>query len=231
MGIDINYSNVRNVIIDNDRKIVQTENEELQAKSIIIASGAKPQKLDVPGEIKFTGKGVSYCATCDGPFFKKRNVAVIGGGNSAVAEALVLSGIADNVYVVHRRNELRAETILQNRAFATENIEFICDSVVEQIKGNNKVEQIVVRNIITGKVEEIPVNGVFIYVGIKPNTDFIDVAKTEDGFIVTDNDMQSSVEGIYAAGDCRTTPLRQVITAVGDGAIAAYYANNYVKGI
>ena len=218
---------------DGDKKIISTDEGEFETKTIIIATGANPRHLGVPGEEELAGRGVSYCATCDGPFFRGKNIAVIGGGDTAITDALILSNLASKVYVVHRRDELRASQVLKDRAFSKNNIEFVCDTVLEEIVGsddvNGSVEKVILKNVNSGDIKEMAMDGVFIYVGIVPNTDFVDVDKTSEGFIFTNEKMESSIEGIYAAGDCRVTSLRQVVTAVSDGAIAAASAHEFVS--
>jgi thioredoxin reductase (NADPH) len=201
--------------------------------AIIIASGASPKKLGVPGEDTFYGKGVSACATCDGPFFKDSVVAAVGGGDTAVQESLFLTKFAKKVYLIHRRDQLRAEAILQERALANEKIEFLWDSVLTGIKGLTDVEKISVQNLKTGDTKEIAVEGCFIWVGILPNAEFLPevVALDQYGFIIVDTNMQTSVAGVYAAGDVRSTPLRQIATAVGDAAIAAFSAEHYLQNV
>lgn len=216
----------------NPKRIV-TKEFEISAKTVIIATGAKPMKLGVKGEQEFTGKGVSYCAVCDGAFYKDKIVAVVGGGNSAVEEAMYLTKFALKVYIIHRRNELRADKIIQERAFLNPKIEFIWDSVVEEINGKNNVQSISIRNLKTNNTEMMHVDGVFPYIGITPNVDYINgqIEQDSKGFIVTDETMKTSVDGVYAVGDVRTTPLRQVITAASDGAIGAVYAIKYLESI
>lgn len=229
-GITIKKADVRKVEDAGDKKIVITQEEELYALAVIIATGANPKLLGVPGERKLLGKGVSYCATCDAPFFADQEVLVVGGGESAVTDALILSGIASKVYVAHRRDSLRACKVLQQRAFAKANIEFIWDAVVEEIIGEDAVEKVVLRNLKTDEKTEKKIDGVFIYVGIDPNTGIVELDKNGKGFIKTNVRMETSVKGIYAAGDCRVTPLWQVVTAVSDGAVAAVSAQEYVTG-
>lgn len=212
-------------------KIVKTTEGDIEAKAVIIASGTTPKKLDVKGELEFTGRGVSYCATCDGFFFRDKIVVVVGGGDSAVTEAIFLTRMAKKVVVVHRRDRLRAEKINQEHAFANPRISFVWDSVVEEIAGKNIVEKVIVRNVKTNAVSELKTDGVFIYVGLIPNTGFADVEKDERGFIVPYPGQATSVKGIFVAGDCRVTPLRQIVTAVGDGAIAAVSAEKYIEGL
>ncbi len=216
----------------NPKRIV-TKEFEISAKTVIIATGAKPMKLGVKGEQEFTGKGVSYCAVCDGAFYKDKIVAVVGGGNSAVEEAMYLTKFALKVYIIHRRNELRADKIIQERAFSNPKIEFIWDSVVEEINGKNNVQSISIRNLKTNNTEMMHVDGIFPYIGITPNVDYINgqIEQDSKGFIVTDETMKTSVDGVYAVGDVRTTPLRQVITAASDGAIGAVYAIKYLESI
>lgn len=210
-------------------KIIKASEGDIETKSVIIASGTTPRKLGVKGEIEFTGRGVSYCATCDGFFFRDKNVVVIGGGDSAITEAIFLTKMAKKVYVIHRRDELRAEKINQERAFENPKIEIVWDSVVEEIAGDQVVKKVIVKNVKTNEISELITDGVFIYVGLLPNTDFTDVKKDEWGFILANDKMETSVKGIFVAGDCRATPLRQIATAVGDGAIAAVSAEKYIE--
>lgn len=210
-------------------KIVKTTETDIETKAVIIASGTTPKKLGVKGEPDFTGRGVSYCATCDGFFFRDKVVVVVGGGNSAITEAIFLTKMAKKVYVVHRRDKLRAEKINQERAFANSKISFVWDSVLLEISGKQVVEKVIVRNVKTNETSEIKTDGVFIYVGLIPNTTFVNVKKDELGFIVANDKMETSVKGIFVAGDCRITPLRQIATAVGDGAIAANSAEKYIE--
>lgn len=219
--------------VDLKTKTIVTNEYEFKAKTIIIATGAQPMKLGVPGEKEFVGRGVSYCAVCDGAFYKNKVVAVVGGGNAAVEEAMYLTKFADKVYVIHRRNELRADKIVQERAFKNDKIEFIWDSVVKEIKGDNLVNTAVLENVKTKESSNLSVNGVFPYIGMTPNVENISGQLQQDarGFIVTDETMATSVEGVFAIGDVRTTPLRQVITAAADGAIGAVYAVKYLESL
>ena len=210
-------------------KVVKTLEGDIETKSVIIASGTTPKRLGAKGELEFTGRGVSYCATCDGFFFRDKVVVVIGGGDSAITEAIYLTKMAKQVIVVHRRDELRAEKINQEHAFSNPKISFVWDSVLEEIKGKNIVETVVLRNVKTNETSELKTDGVFIYVGLIPNTSFADVKKDEWGFIIANGKMETSVPGIFVAGDCRVTPLRQITTAVGDGAIAAVSAERYLE--
>ncbi|OLA76521.1 MAG: thioredoxin-disulfide reductase [Candidatus Melainabacteria bacterium 35_41] len=214
----------------NSKRIITSENE-FTAKTIIIATGAQPMKLGVPGEKEFVGRGVSYCAVCDGAFYRNKVVAVVGGGNAAVEEAMYLTKFADKVYLVHRRDELRADKIVQERAFKNEKIEFVWNSIVTEIKGENLVDTVVLENVKTHEVSNLSVNGVFPYIGIVPNVENISGQLLQDagGFIITDETMATSVEGVFAVGDVRKTPLRQVITAASDGAVGAVYAVKYIE--
>jgi thioredoxin reductase (NADPH) len=209
---------------------VKTEGDSFWGRAVIIATGTSPRKLGVPGEDTFTGRGVSYCAVCDGAFYKDKVVAVVGGGDSAIVEAIYLTRFASKVYVVHRRNQLRAERILQERAFSNPKISFIWDTVVQSIEGEKKVELLRLKNVKTGEISEIYTDGVFIYIGSIPNSSMVKglVELDENGFIITDNLMRTSVPGIFAAGDVRNTTFRQLATAVGDGAIAANTAEKYL---
>jgi thioredoxin reductase (NADPH) len=201
--------------------------------AVIAAVGADWRKLGVPGEAAFTGRGVSYCATCDGPFYRNKHVIVIGGGDTSIQEAVFLTHFAEKVTVVHRRDRLRATKILQERAFANGKIEFIWDSVVEEIAGRDFVEGVRVKNLKTGTVKNIAADGVFVFVGITPNT-LIFKGITEldqSGYIITDGNMQTSAKGIFACGDCTSKLLRQVVTACGDGATAAFSAQLYVEAL
>jgi thioredoxin reductase (NADPH) len=210
-------------------KIIKTTEGDIETKSVIIASGTTPKKLGAKGEIEFTGRGVSYCATCDGFFFRDKVVVVIGGGDSAITEAIYLTKMAKKVIVVHRRDELRAEKINQEHAFSNPKISFIWDSALVEIVGKKIVEKVMLRNLKTNEISEIKTDGVFIYVGLIPNTGFADVKKDEWGFIIANEKMETSVKGIFVAGDCRVTPLRQIATAVGDGAIAAVSTGKYLE--
>ena len=222
---------IQKVDLASEIKTVTTLNGEFRAKSIIIATGAQPKKLGVKGEKEFLGRGVSYCAVCDGAFYKEKVVAVVGGGNAAVEEAMYLTRFADKVYLIHRRNELRADKIVQERAFKNEKLEFVYDTVVKEIQGDDLVTHAVIENVKTGEIKDLPINGIFPYIGFTPNVELFNgqVEQDGNGFIITDDKMQTSVKGVYAVGDVRTTPLRQVITAAADGAVAAVYAGRYVE--
>lgn len=217
--------------IDLAKKKIYTKEYEFSAKSIIIATGAQPMKLGVKGEKEFVGRGVSYCAVCDGAFYKDKIVAVVGGGNSAIEEAMYLTKFAKKVYVIHRRDKLRADKILQEKAFKNKKIEFIWNSIVLEIQGESTVKSIVLKNLQTDKISELKIDGIFPYIGISPNTELFSGQLNQDkyGFIITDTTMATSVDGVYAIGDVRNTPLRQVVTAASDGAIGATYALRYIE--
>jgi len=199
--------------------------------SVIIASGAKAREIGVPGENKFKGKGISYCGVCDAPFFKDKDVVVVGGGDTAVEEALYISKFAKNIKLVHRRDRLRATKILQERAFENDKIEFVWDSVVTEILGDNTVTGVKVKNIKINSENEIKCNGVFIFIGLVPNTHFAEnlVDMDERKYIIVDPSMKTSKDGIFACGDCIKKDLRQIVTATGDGANAGYSAQLYVE--
>ncbi|MCL4478084.1 MAG: thioredoxin-disulfide reductase [Deltaproteobacteria bacterium] len=230
-GLEIKDSGVTGIKADSETKRVDTTDGHLTTKTIIIGSGAENLKLNVNGEKQFTGKGVSYCATCDAAFFRDREVVVVGGGDTAIGEAIFLTKFAKKIYIIHRRDKLRAVKILQERAFAMQSIEFIWDTVITEIKGNKYVESVSLKNIKTGDVTEKKIDGVFVFIGTKPNTDFVKglVSLDENGYIITNENMETNIPGIFAAGDVRTKLLRQVATAVGDGAISAYSAEKYIE--
>jgi thioredoxin reductase (NADPH) len=228
-GLTIVDEEVMKITDEHGSKTVKTRDKSYTARSVIVASGAKPRKLGVKGEEKLIGRGVSFCAICDGRFFQNRDVCVVGGGDSAVQEALYLSKLARRVYVIHRRSQLRTVKVTQERALSNPKLEFVWDSVVEEVSGDDKVESILVRNVKNEKERRLDVDGVFVYVGVSPNTDFIDVKKDANGFIITNELLETSMRGAYAAGDCRVKPLRQVATAVGDGALAAFQAGRFME--
>ncbi|MCQ1535839.1 thioredoxin-disulfide reductase [Methanosarcina sp. KYL-1] len=234
-GVETRITEVLSVRSEGAKKVVSTDGGGLEAKAVILATGANPKHLGVPGEEALIGKGVSYCATCDGPFFRNKTVVVVGGGDSALTDALILSRIAKQVYLVHRRDRLKAAKVLQERAFSAPNIEFIYNTAVREIVGSTgeirRVEKVILENLKSGEVRELPTNGIFIYIGIRPNTEIVDVDKDERGFIRTGRWMESSEKGIYAIGDCRDTPIWQLVTAVSDGAVAATAVNEYLESL
>lgn len=231
LDLEIKMEGVESITTDGEVKVVKTTEGEYRTKAVIVATGAKPRPLGVPGEKEFTGKGVSYCATCDGPFFRNRTVVVVGGGDTAVKEAVYLSKIADKVYLVHRRDQLRAEKILQEKAINSDKIEILWSHVLLEITGEGGVDHAIVKNLKTEEVTTLDVHGAFIFVGINPTTGFVDVEKDDQRFIIANPKMETSVPGIFVAGDCRNTPLLQVSTAVGDGATAAFIAEDYIDNL
>lgn len=214
-------------------KIVETTEGVFRSKTVIIACGAHPTKLGVKGEDEYIGRGVSYCAVCDGAFYQDKIVAVIGGGNTAVEEGIYLTKFAKKVYIIHRRDELRADKIIQERAFANDKIEFVWNSNVKEIQGEDVVKSIVLENTKTGDIQNLSTDGVFPFIGFTPNIKEINgqVEQDAQGFIITDETMKTSLDGVYAAGDVRKTPLRQVITAASDGAVSAVYAGKYIESL
>jgi len=234
-GAEFVYGNVEKIeVLDEKTKLVKTDSGELEAPVVIIATGSESRKLGVPGEEQYSGRGVSYCAVCDGAFYKDRDVVVIGGGDSAVEEGMYLANLTASVNVVHRRDSLRAQKILQERAFKNDKIKFTWDTVVEEIQGDEqKVTGVKAKNVKTGETTTIPADGVFIYVGVIPLSEpFKELGITdEQGWIKTDELMQTSLPGVYAIGDVRAKELRQITTAVGDGSIAGQQAFNYLESL
>ncbi len=231
-GVEIETNTVESVDFSGPDKQLVLSDRTVRAKAVILATGAFPRKLGVPGELEFYGRGISTCATCDAPFFRNSVVAAVGGGDTAVQESIFLTKFASKVYLIHRRNALRATKILQERAMANEKIEILWDSVVSEIKGTDAgVNAVSIKNVKTGVIRDLSVDGCFMWVGIVPNTGFLNgaVAVDPSGFVMVNARMETSVSGVYAAGDVRNTPLRQVATAVGDSAIAAFEAAKYIE--
>jgi thioredoxin reductase (NADPH) len=231
-GLETLAAEVTGIRLDGEKKTLSTGQGDYTARAIIVAGGSERQKLGVPGEAEFTGRGVSYCATCDGAFFRDKPVAVVGGGNAAITEALELTRFASKVTVIHRRHELRATKIVQEKAFAEPKIEFLWDSAVEAVLGNAFVEKIRVNNLKTVEKKDLPVDGVFVNVGSRPATEYFKglLELDANGAVIVNEDMETSVAGIFAAGDIRSRSIRQVIGAAGDGAIAAVSAGKYLHG-
>ena len=231
LGVEHLFGLVEKIEDRGDFKEIITEDERFEAKTVIIASGANHRHLGVPGEEDYNSRGVSYCAVCDGAFFRDEDLLVVGGGDSAVEEAIFLTRFAKSVTIVHRRDELRAQKVLQDRAFANEKIRFVWDSVVESIHGDErKVTGVTFKNVKTGEISQAEFGGIFIYVGLDPVSEFAaDLGITDEaGWILTDHQMKTSVAGIYAVGDVRQKDLRQITTAVGDGAIASQEVYKYL---
>jgi thioredoxin reductase (NADPH) len=226
------FAEVESLSREGDRFVVKTSGGLYESMGIIVATGTEPKKMGIPGESEFVGRGVSYCATCDGMFFKNLDVAVIGGGDAAVEEGLLLANIARKVYIIHRRKTLRAQKILQDRALMNNKIEFLWNKRPVEIAGKNQVENIVVEDTQTQARSSVSVSGVFLYIGSMPNTGFLrGLAEADDaGFIITDEELATKTEGLFVAGDVRKKTLRQIATAVGDGALAAVNLEKYVLG-
>jgi len=231
LEVAIEMEQAKGIEKDNKTIIVLTDRGEIAARALIIASGASWKKLNVAGENELTGKGVSYCATCDGILFRDREIVVAGGGDTAIEEALFLTKFVKHLHIIHRRSELRATKILGERALANPKISFIWDTVITKIIGEKAVTAVELLNKKTGETNIFPTQGVFILIGNEPNTGFVPdfVAKTREGQIVTNLRMETSVPGIYAAGDVRAESIRQVVAATGDGATAAWYADKYIE--
>ncbi|UCD86084.1 MAG: thioredoxin-disulfide reductase [Deltaproteobacteria bacterium] len=230
-GLEIAQGRVERLTLNGDHKGIRTDDKEYTAKAAIIATGSRPNNLGVPGEEKFKGKGVSYCATCDGAFFRDAEIAVVGGGDSAIKEALFLTKFARKINVIHRRSELRAEKVIQEKALGNEKIEFVWDSVVEEIGGEKMVEYLNLKKVKGDERVRLKVEGVFVYIGNRPNSDFLQgvIELDEKGYVKAGDNTETSSPGIFAAGDVRTKLLRQVATAVGDGATAAMAAEEYIS--
>ena len=229
-GLKTLMAEVTGIELQGEQKIIRTSEGDFIAKAVIIASGSERQKLGVPGEEEFAGKGVSYCAICDAAFFREQPVVVVGGGDTAITEALHLTRFASRVTVIHRRDQLRSGRILQEKAFAQPKIEFRWDSIVEKIEGGDLVKGIRLRQVKTGEESALDVAGIFISIGLRPNTDYLKGILTLDvtGLIITDEKMETEIPGIFAAGDVRHNSARQAITAAGDGATAAIYAEKFI---
>ncbi len=233
-GVDFIFEEAINIEEKDKKFFIHTSSgNTYSCLAVIIATGAKYKELNVPGESKLKGRGVSNCATCDGAFYKNMDVAVVGGGDTAVEEAIFLTRFVNKVYLIHRRDRLRAAKIIQDKAFNNSKIQFVYDTVVEEIIGDKKVEAIKTKNLKTNEIKVFPVSGVFVFIGLVPNTDLVKSILDIDemGYIKTDIEMNTSKQGIFACGDCIQKKLRQVITAAGDGAIAAYNAQHYVEKI
>jgi thioredoxin reductase (NADPH) len=211
--------------------VIETEGEKLLAKAVIVATGAQPRMLGVSGEFDYLGRGVSYCATCDGAFYRGKTIAVVGGGDAAVEEAIFLTRFAKKVLIIHRRGELRATKVIQQRAFENKKIEFVWHSVVEEITGRDFVETLLLKDVRTQEKTNLKVGGIFIYVGLMPQSGLVkDIVKLDEtGYIVTDENMQTTLKGVFAAGDVRQKLLRQIVTAAADGAIAAVAAEKHLE--
>lgn len=234
LGMKLEQVETKGIELDEEKKIIHTlSDKKFSAPAVIIASGTEPSKLGAEGETTFVGRGVSYCATCDAPFFKDREIMVVGGGNTALEETLHLVKFVSKVYLVHRRGMLRAEKILQERAFRNPKVEIIFRSVVTMIYGDSQVEGVNLKNLETGKIKKVPCSGIFISVGLKPNTEFIRglIECDKKGFVKTRANLETNVPGIFACGDVRKNLLKQVVVACGEGALAAASAEKYINKI
>jgi thioredoxin reductase (NADPH) len=229
-GLEIKMAEVTALELDDGLKVVKTAGSSYTADTVIIAGGSEHARLGVPGEAELVGRGLSFCATCDGPFFRDREVAVVGGGNIAITDALFLTRFSSKVYVIHRRDQLRADRILQERAFANEKIEFIWDTVADAIEGTDSVKSLQLRNVKTGDQSTLEIGGVFMAVGTRPNTEYLaGIMKLgQNGTIPINSQMETEIPGIFAAGDIREGSIRQVVAAAGDGAIATMAAERYI---
>lgn len=209
---------------------IKTKDKSYETRSVIVATGAQPKRLGVEGEDRLIGRGVSYCGTCDGPLFKDKDILIVGAGDRAIEEAIFLTSYAKTVTLIHRRNKLRASKILEEKASGSSKINFLLDSIIEEIVGQHRLEAVKIKNIKTNSVSILPCQGVFIFVGIIPNTAFVKnlLNTDESGFIINDQELRTSKEGIFACGDCREKSLYQVVTACGDGAVAADSAYKYL---
>lgn len=230
-GLEVINQEIIEVIVDGQLKRVRTGEATYSCKALIVCTGAEYRKLGIPGEKEFIGRGLSFCATCDGAFFRDNRVVVVGGGDSALTEAIFLTKFVKELTIIHRRDALRATKIYQERAFDNPKIKFLWDSVPQEIKGDQVVKSIVVKNVKSGEVREFETDGVFLFVGLTPRTQFLKgrVELDEAGYVVTDRNGKTSVKGVFAAGDCAKKLLRQVATAVGDGATAAFAAEKYIE--
>ncbi len=230
-GVEFIFEEVQTLDVKDTVKKIHTSSQVIEARCIIIAAGSKPRLLGVPGEASFLGSGVSYCATCDGAFFKNKSVVVVGGGDAAIEEGAYLTKFAKEVTIVHRRKGFRASQIALNRANDNPKIRFELNAVVEEILGSNHVEGVRILDVLSGTTREIPADGVFIYVGTDPNAQFMhgEIETDDRGYILTNHLLETNIKGVYAAGDIRNTPLRQVATAVGDGALAAVEVEKYLS--
>ncbi len=233
-GLEIVSDEVREIYCDgNDRIVAAASGDIYRAKAVIVATGGSPTLLKVPGEKEFTGKGVSYCAICDGNFFRGQVIAVVGGGDAAVEEGMFLTKFGSKVILIHRRDQLRAQKVIQDRAFKNEKMEFIWDTVVESINGDSKVRNLSLKNVKTGDKSTLEVGAIFVFIGFRPNSNLFreEIKKDSSGYIITDDKMETSIKGIYACGDVRHQLVRQITNAVGDGTTAAMAAEKYIESM
>lgn len=230
-GLKVQSCEVKGLRLEGKLKVLATDRGDIGARTLILATGASPRRLGVPGEAELTGKGVSYCGTCDGPFFRDKVVAAFGGGNTAAEEAAFLTKFASKVYLIHRRDELRACKVLNERVTSNPGIEVLWSHVPLAVEGSEGVEAVLLKDLKTDQEKRLEVQGAFVFVGTSPNTAFLEgvVNLDHDGFITVDQAMHTNLPGVYAAGDCRNTILRQIVVAAGDGAVAAFAAQRYLE--
>jgi thioredoxin reductase (NADPH) len=232
-GLQIEVQEVEKISLHKEGFSISTDGDDYLARAVIVASGAQARLLGVPGETELRGKGVSYCATCDGAFFRDKEVMVVGGGDSAVEEAVYLTRFAKRVRLAHRRDQLRATKVVQEQALSNPKVEILWSTVVTSINGEQFVESVDIKNVTSGAEDRLDVSGIFMYVGVDPSSDLFDfeIEKDERGFLITDQQMRTSVKGIYAAGDVRSKQLRQIVNAAGEAAVAAFTAEKYLEGL
>lgn len=232
-GLEIEMEEVTRVYVDGDERVAECASGNVyRARAIIVATGGSPVKLQVPGELEYSGRGVSYCAICDGAFFRDQVIAVVGGGDAAVEEGTYLTKFGSRVYIIHRRDKLRASKIVQQRAFDNPKVEIIWDTIVESINGGEKkVSNLTLKNVRTDERSTLEVGAIFIYIGFHPNTGMLpdDIKRDSEGYIETDTHMETNIPGIFAVGDCRVQLVRQVTNAVGDGTVAAVAAEKHIE--
>jgi len=231
-GMQTKMAEIDRLDLTGDVKILHTtDNEEIKAKTVILSVGARPRKLGVPGEAEFLGRGVSYCAVCDGAFFKDKNIVVVGGGDTAVEDSVFLTRYGSSVSIIHRRDKFRAQRIIQERALTHPVINVHWNSVVKGIGGKDMVEHIVLQDVLTNETKNVPADAVFVLIGLDPNTKMLEgqIKLDEQGYIITDENMCTNIPGVFAAGDVRQKLLRQIVTACADGAIAATAAEKYIE--
>ncbi len=233
LGTEFINEEVTGLALKGQVKTVSVGDKTYECDAVILATGASRRKLDVKGEAKFTGRGVSYCATCDGSFFKDKVTAVVGGGNTSLEDAIFLAGVCSKVYIIHRRDEFRAMPYLTNIVEKTENIEILYDAIVEEICGDKKVDTIKVKSVKTNEITDVAIDGVFVAVGTLPDNslykDYLNL--DEFGYVDAGEDCKTNIEGVYIAGDCRKKPLRQIVTATSDGAVASFEATTYIRSL
>ncbi len=231
-GLEVVSDEVKEVYAEgDDRFVVCASGDVYKAKAVILSTGGSPTFLNIPGEVEFTGKGVSYCAICDGAFFRDEVIVVAGGGDAAVEEGIFLTKFGKKVIIIHRRDQLRAQKIIQERAFKNKKIEFIWDTVIEKVNGDDKVRSLTLKNVKTGESSELEAGALFVFIGFVPNSNITreELKKDEGGYIITDNAMQTSLKGVYACGDVRSQLVRQITNAVGDATTAAVAAEKYIE--